>query len=124
MLRAEDSATESHSVSAEVNREVLDEAAFRRLISVERKRSERSGKSFLLMLLDTGCNATKKNENLLSIRSLALYEGNRYDRLVQAQFDYWASVYRTAHSRQEFYPEYDVLAGKHQSKERAYVGTI
>ena len=34
--------------------EALDEAAFKRHISMERKRTERSGKPFLLMLLETG----------------------------------------------------------------------
>jgi len=35
-------------------REVLNEEAFRRMISIERKRTERSRKPFLLMLLDAG----------------------------------------------------------------------
>jgi lipopolysaccharide/colanic/teichoic acid biosynthesis glycosyltransferase len=41
------------SVSVGV-REVLDEEAFRRMIAIERKRTERSRKPFLLMLLDAG----------------------------------------------------------------------
>lgn len=35
-------------------RDVLDEQIFHRMISLERKRTERSGKPFLLMLVDTG----------------------------------------------------------------------
>jgi len=35
-------------------RGVLSEGAFHRMISLERKRTERSRKPFLLMLLDTG----------------------------------------------------------------------
>ena len=35
-------------------RAVLNEETFRRMISIERKRTERSRKPFLLMLLDTG----------------------------------------------------------------------
>lgn len=34
--------------------DVLDEQSFHRMISIERKRTERSGKPFLLMLVDTG----------------------------------------------------------------------
>ena len=39
---------------ATLERPVLDEASFHRLICIERKRTERSRKPFLLMLLDTG----------------------------------------------------------------------
>lgn len=47
-------------------RRVLDEEAFQRMISLERKRSERSRKPFLLMLLDTGSSpASEKNTNVL-----------------------------------------------------------
>ncbi len=35
-------------------REVLNEEAFQRMIAIERKRTERSRKPFLLMLLDAG----------------------------------------------------------------------
>lgn len=38
------------------DRHVLDEESFHRMVSVERKRTERSRKPFLLMLLDTGTN--------------------------------------------------------------------
>ena len=47
-------------------REVPDEGAFQRMISIERKRTERSRKPFLLMLLDTGtCQGREKNGNAL-----------------------------------------------------------
>ena len=36
------------------DRDALDELIFHRMISVERKRTERSGKPFLLVLIDTG----------------------------------------------------------------------
>ena len=42
------------SVASVPDREILSEEAFQRLISLERHRSERSRKSFLLMLLDMG----------------------------------------------------------------------
>jgi exopolysaccharide biosynthesis polyprenyl glycosylphosphotransferase len=42
-------------------RTVLNEAAFQRMISIERKRTERSRKPFLLMLLDTGANYSGTN---------------------------------------------------------------
>ena len=38
------------------NREVLEEQIFHRMISLERKRTERSNKPFLLMLVDPGCD--------------------------------------------------------------------
>ena len=48
-------------------REILHEEAFKRMISVERKRTERSGKPFLLMLLETGEHQTsEKNGNALA----------------------------------------------------------
>jgi lipopolysaccharide/colanic/teichoic acid biosynthesis glycosyltransferase len=54
----------SESVSGE--REVLNEGTFQRMISIERKRTERSRKPFLLMLLDTGnCRGQEKNGKAL-----------------------------------------------------------
>jgi lipopolysaccharide/colanic/teichoic acid biosynthesis glycosyltransferase len=51
---------------AESERTVLGEEAFRRMISIERKRTERSQKPFLLMLLDRGnSNGSKKNGKAL-----------------------------------------------------------
>jgi lipopolysaccharide/colanic/teichoic acid biosynthesis glycosyltransferase len=48
-------------------RELLHEEAFKRMISVERKRTERSRKPFLLMLLETGGHHTsEKNGNVLA----------------------------------------------------------
>ena len=44
------------------DRGVLNEEAFHRMISLERKRTERSRKPFLLMLLDTG-NPLPSNGN-------------------------------------------------------------
>jgi len=41
-------------VATSTDREVLDQTSFQRMISLERKRSERSRKPFLLMLLDVG----------------------------------------------------------------------
>ncbi|HSZ01434.1 MAG TPA: sugar transferase [Terriglobales bacterium] len=59
------------SVSAG-EREVLNEETFRRMISIERKRTERSRKPFLLMLLDTG-NRQESEKN-----------GKALDRIVSA----------------------------------------
>lgn len=46
-------------------REVLSEGPFKRMIAVERKRTERSKEPFLLMLLDTGNHNSEKNEKIL-----------------------------------------------------------
>jgi lipopolysaccharide/colanic/teichoic acid biosynthesis glycosyltransferase len=47
-------------------REVLNEGTFKRMISIERKRTERSRKPFLLMLLDTGnCQGSERNGKAL-----------------------------------------------------------
>ena len=56
------------SVSAG-EREVLNEEAFLRMISIERKRTERSRKPFLLMLLDAGIHrdSEKNGKSLASI---------------------------------------------------------
>jgi lipopolysaccharide/colanic/teichoic acid biosynthesis glycosyltransferase len=64
----------SNSVTAG-EREVLNEDAFRRMIAVERKRTERSRKPFLLMLLDAGDpQGSSKNGNALDsiVRALLL----------------------------------------------------
>lgn len=50
----------SKSTSA-VPREVLEEELFKRMIAVERKRTERSAKPFLLMLLEAGEHQTGEN---------------------------------------------------------------
>lgn len=60
-------------------RSVLTEEAFQRMISVERKRTERSRKPFLLMLLDTGDRQTsgkngKALGNILSVLLAATRE--------------------------------------------------
>ena len=47
------------------SREVLSEESFRRMISVERKRSERSGNPFLLVLLDAGSTQAGNQNNLI-----------------------------------------------------------
>jgi hypothetical protein len=53
------------SVSAG-EREVLNEGTFKHMISIERKRTERSRKPFLLMLLDTGNrHESEKNRKAL-----------------------------------------------------------
>jgi lipopolysaccharide/colanic/teichoic acid biosynthesis glycosyltransferase len=60
-------------------RGVLNEGAFHRMISLERKRTERSGKPFLLMLLDMG-NSLRSDKNgkaldkILSTLSLSTRE--------------------------------------------------
>ena len=59
-------------------REILHEDAFKRMISVERKRTERSRKPFLLMLLETGGhNASEKNGNVLAKSLSALRASTR-----------------------------------------------
>jgi lipopolysaccharide/colanic/teichoic acid biosynthesis glycosyltransferase len=45
--------------------QMLEEDAFRRMISLERKRSERSGKPFVLMLVDAGTSSAHKHHKLL-----------------------------------------------------------
>jgi len=52
------------------NRETLGEDAFHRMISIERRRTERSRKSFLLMLLDAVDHSTSKNNRLILDRVL------------------------------------------------------
>jgi lipopolysaccharide/colanic/teichoic acid biosynthesis glycosyltransferase len=56
------------SVSGE--RSILNEDAFRRMISLERKRSERSRKPFVLMLLDMG-NQHPSESSRLALRKVA-----------------------------------------------------
>lgn len=68
--------TESASVEA---RHILNEQAFRRMISLERKRTERSRKPFLLMLLDMGESLPSHTNgkalgNILSALSLSTRE--------------------------------------------------
>jgi lipopolysaccharide/colanic/teichoic acid biosynthesis glycosyltransferase len=65
-------------LSAEA-REVLNEGTFRRMIAVERKRTERSREPFLLMLLEVGNHqGSEKNgkalDNMLSVLLLSIRE--------------------------------------------------
>ena len=53
------------SAEPTVTRNILSEDAFHRMISLERKRTERSHKPFLLMLLDMGDQAPEDGENNL-----------------------------------------------------------
>jgi lipopolysaccharide/colanic/teichoic acid biosynthesis glycosyltransferase len=57
--------------------EILNEGTFKRMIAVERKRTERSGEPFLLMLLEAGnLQSLEKNEkalnNILSVLPLSI----------------------------------------------------
>ena len=67
--------------SATVEREVLREEAFKRMISVERKRTERSSKPFLLMLLSAGDHQSegKSSTALASVISALLNETRETD---------------------------------------------
>jgi lipopolysaccharide/colanic/teichoic acid biosynthesis glycosyltransferase len=59
-------------------RNALDEEAFRRMIVIERKRTERSGKPFLLMLLEAGNHqGSEKNEQALKKMLSALLSSTR-----------------------------------------------
>jgi len=59
-------------------REVLNEGTFKRMISIERKRTERSRKPFLLMLLDAGdCEGSEKNGKALNSIVSALLASTR-----------------------------------------------
>ena len=51
------------------DRNTLGEEAFHRMISIERRRTSRSRKSFLLMLLDMGDHTTSRN-NKVSLRKI------------------------------------------------------
>jgi exopolysaccharide biosynthesis polyprenyl glycosylphosphotransferase len=53
----------------ESERQILDEGSFRRMLSLERKRAERSRKAFLLMLLDTKVSHAR-NGNTKSLGDL------------------------------------------------------
>ena len=62
-----------------MNRSTLSEEAFHRMITIERRRTSRSQKSFLLMLLDMGDHVTPRQHKgtlrkILSVLSLMLRE--------------------------------------------------
>lgn len=60
------------------DREVLTEASFRRMIAVERKRTERSRQPFLLMLLEVGsAQGVEKNSKALNTIAPALLSATR-----------------------------------------------
>lgn len=63
---------------ADRERSILDEKSFRRMIAVERKRTERSRQPFLLLLLDTGnCLPSDANGRVLSKVLSALSRATR-----------------------------------------------
>lgn len=63
--------------SSTEERVVLDSEAFRRMIALERKRSERSRKPFILLLLDMGDRPSDKNGKLLAKISSVLSASTR-----------------------------------------------
>src|ERR1700723_2677662 len=64
--------------SSEVERTSLSEEAFRRMIAIERKRTERSREPFLLMLLEAGGNpGSGKTEKTLDGIMTALQASSR-----------------------------------------------
>ncbi len=68
----------SSKVASAREREVLEEELFKRMIALERKRTERSAKPFLLMLLETGEHqAEEKNGIVLAKVITALSTATR-----------------------------------------------
>lgn len=66
-----------------INRALLDETTFRRMIAIERKRTERSKAPFVLMLLETNSNhGQKKSSVTLSRVATALLASSRDTDLV------------------------------------------
>lgn len=69
------SRSEFHSlngfIGAAIDRGTLGEAAFHRMISLERRRTSRSQKSFLLMLLDVG-EGQKSERNRRSLQKMLM----------------------------------------------------
>ncbi len=57
--------------SGAIERDVLNEKMFRRMIAVERKRTERSKEPFLLMLLDAGTPANAET-NGVSLENMSI----------------------------------------------------
>jgi lipopolysaccharide/colanic/teichoic acid biosynthesis glycosyltransferase len=81
-LRRAGNGSSAYPLSAERvlgwERRVLDEEAFQRMISLERKRSERSRKSFVLMLLDTGSSpASERSGKALGTIQSTLLDSTR-----------------------------------------------
>ncbi len=66
----------SEAASSE-ERVVLNPEAFRRMIALERKRSERSRKPFILLLLDMGDRPSEKNGKILGKISSVLSASTR-----------------------------------------------
>jgi exopolysaccharide biosynthesis polyprenyl glycosylphosphotransferase len=70
--------TTSPSVEPAVEREILREDAFKRMIAIERKRTERSAKPFLLMLLEVGDqNTGERNGQLFAKVTETLIDATR-----------------------------------------------
>ena len=67
-------------LSASVDRGVLDAKAFRRMITLERKRSERSRKPFILLLLDMGEHLPSDKNGKTLAKILAALGGGEQTR--------------------------------------------
>ena len=61
VVKPPEAITNGHAARTRVDQNILDEATLHKMISLERKRSERSGKPFLLMLLEINGMAAEKN---------------------------------------------------------------
>lgn len=82
-------------------REVLQEDLFKRMIAVERKRTERSAKPFLLMLLETGEHQSEEKNGIVLAKVIAALSTATRDRchwLVQESFVRGSDVYSSRHS--------------------------
>jgi lipopolysaccharide/colanic/teichoic acid biosynthesis glycosyltransferase len=62
-MQVNSKSTEVQDPEVRVEREILGEEAFRRMIAVERKRTERSANPFLLMLLEIGEQHSEQRSN-------------------------------------------------------------
>jgi lipopolysaccharide/colanic/teichoic acid biosynthesis glycosyltransferase len=73
-------------------REVVNEATFRRMISTERKRTERSRKPFLLMLLDTGNHLDSQKSGQALDRILSALLASTRETDITGWYKKWGTV--------------------------------
>jgi lipopolysaccharide/colanic/teichoic acid biosynthesis glycosyltransferase len=77
VVKPSESKTNGHAARTRVDQNILDETTLHKMISLERKRSERSGKPFLLMLLEINGMAAEKNGKVVNKVFSALAQTTR-----------------------------------------------
>ena len=100
---ARTAAVSTISVTTLSGLELLDEQSFTKMLCLERKRTERSGRRFVLVLVDVTAvlRSGGKQSQLQPVceRTGGIHARNRYQRMVQSGLSPWPHLHRNRRRR-------------------------